>query len=201
MEVPIKSVGEQSFVSGKAFVPGDRVWSCLYRTDEGVLERVDVLEEEREQLNLDAGVLCKWSQMIKEREISEAEVRKADLQSTDEIFLSLYDELEEDGDDSAEIRETRDRLKFFLALQLERKRVLKPLGRGKFRHMPTKREFEVPQLELTPELVAAHLKPEMPEDSGQDAAGEDDTEVTPPEEDNAATEGLAEPGPEAIKKD
>jgi hypothetical protein len=163
MEIPIRAVSECSAISEKAFVPGDRVWSYLYRTANGALERADVLEQEREELNFEGGVLCKWSQLIKARETSEAEIRKAALQSTDDVFLSLYDDVEEGTDDSPEARETRDRLKFFLALQLERKRVLKPLGRGRYRHMPTKREFDVPQLELTPELVAAHMKPEEPE--------------------------------------
>jgi hypothetical protein len=160
MEIPIRSVGERSALSEKPFVPGDRVWSYLYRAADGALERVDVLDAERDELNLEGGILCKWSQVIKARGVSEAEVRQAALKSTDDIFLSLYDEVGEEADDSPGARETRDRLKFFLALQLERKRVLKPLGRGRYRHMPSKRELMVPQLELTPELVTAHLKAE-----------------------------------------
>lgn len=151
-------MGERSALSQQPFAPGDRVWSYLYRTADGAIERMDVLDSERGELNFEGGILCKWSQLIKERGVSEAEVRQAALKSTDDVFLSLYDEVGEEADDSPEAREARDRLKFFLALQLERKRVLKPLGRGRYRHMPTKRELVVPQLELTPELVSAHLR-------------------------------------------
>ena len=178
MDIPFKAVDEKSVLSSKPFMPGDRVWSCLYRTEEGIVERADVLEEEREQLKLDSGILCQWVHLIKERETTEAEVRKAELQSAEEVFLSLYDDIEEEGEDSPETIEARERLKFFLALQLERKRVLKPIGSGKFRHLPTKREFQVPRMELTPELVAAHLK----QDDDAEVNKEDDTEVVPPEE-------------------
>jgi hypothetical protein len=114
---------------------------------------MDALEEEREELQLPEAVLCQWSHRMREPAVSEAEARRAALQSAEEVFLSLY----EDGQDG-EAGAARDQLKFFLALQLERKRVLRPLGGGHYRHVPSKREFTVPQLELTPELVAGFLR-------------------------------------------
>ena len=153
MEISIRSVDEASGVSGKPFAPGDRVWSYLYRSPEGPIERIDIHEEEAEQLALPGPVICKWGQRIKAKETSEAEERRAALQSADEVFLSLFEEPA--GEEAGEaIGKTRDRLKFFLALQLERKRILKPLGKRRFRHMPTKREVTVPELAITPELIA-----------------------------------------------
>lgn len=154
MDIAIRSVGEASGHSGNAFVPGDRVWSYLYRSPEGLIERLDVLEAERDQLPFEGGVICCWSQLIKEKGVSEAEERRAALQSADEVFLSLFEADEAEAADE-ETSGARDRLKFFLALQLERKRVLKPLGGRRYRHMPTKRELVVPDMEITGELIAS----------------------------------------------
>lgn len=151
MDIAIRSVAEVSGVSGEPFTPGDRVWSFLYRTSDGQIDRMDCLSAEREGLSLEGGVICSWEHRIKEKQASEADERRAALQSADEVFLSLFEELE--GSEDSMVDEARDRLKFFLALQLERKRVLKPLGNRRFRHMPTKREITVPDLEISPELL------------------------------------------------
>lgn len=151
MDIAIRSVDEICKVSGRAFVPGNRVRSYLYKNEEGLIDRVDVLEEHRGQLSIDGTVICSWGHQIKPKDNAEAEERRAALQSAEEVFLSLYEEApaKEDG----LLDETRDRLKFFLALQLERKRILKSLGNRKYRHMPSKRELVVPDLAITPELI------------------------------------------------
>lgn len=157
MDISIRSVAGQSSISGQAFQPGQRVWSLLYRTEEGQLERVDLMPDEVETFSPEGSIICKWSQLIKEKEESEAEARRAALQSTEEIFLSLYEDTATADAESGEtplLEETRDRLKFFLALQLERKRILRALGGRRFLHVPSKREFVVPDLELTPEMLA-----------------------------------------------
>lgn len=151
MDISIRSVGETSAVSGEGFAPGDRVWSCLFRSPEGLIERLDVLESERHELDLGEQVLCKWSHTIKPKKETEAEARRAALESADDVFLSLFEVPGEEGDDES-LSATRDRLKFFLALQLERKRVLKPMGNRRFRHVATGREVTVPDLEVTPGL-------------------------------------------------
>ncbi len=153
MDIAIRSVSEESGLSGEAFVPGDSVWSYLFRSAEGLIERIDILDAEKDELELEGPVICKWGQKIKEKEISEAEERRAALQSADEVFLSLFEEDPEGEEIEESVLRARERLKFFLALQLERKRVLKPLGGRRYRHMPTKRELKVPELEITPELI------------------------------------------------
>ncbi len=151
MDIAIRSVDKVSALSGAEFVPGDLAWSYLYRSPEGILERVDILDGEQEQLELEGPVVCRWSHRIKDRETSEAEEKRAALQSADEVFLSLF---EETGEEDPAAAESRERLKFFLALQLQRKRILRPLGGRRFKHMPSGRELTVPDLEITPELLA-----------------------------------------------
>ena len=152
MDIAIRGVGETSMHSGEAFTPGEAVWSCLYRSEAGHIERGDVRLAERGVMNWPGTIICQWGHRFREKEASEAEERRAALQSADEIFLSLFESLEEGPDAVAEA--SRDRLKFFLALHLERKRVLKPLGGRRFRHMPTKRELLVPDMDVTSELIA-----------------------------------------------
>ncbi|HSH09551.1 MAG TPA: hypothetical protein VK995_04140 [Oceanipulchritudo sp.] len=154
MDISIRSVDEASALSGEAFVPGDLVWSYLYRGADGQLERMDIHERELEQLQLPGPVVCRWSQRVKSRSATEAEERRAALQTADEVFLSLFDDIPEGEADPAAL-EARERLKFFLALQLERKRVLKPLGSRRYKHMPTKRELTVPDMEITSDLLAS----------------------------------------------
>lgn len=171
MEIPMRSVGEACALTGEPFAPGDRVWSLLRRTEDGGLERLDVFERERERLERDGSVICQWGHRIREPETSEAEERKAALQTAEELFLSLYEE--PDGEQTQEedpgVHEARERMKFFLALQLERRRVLRPLGRGLYRHVSLKREFSVPQLELTPDLVLSHLSRDLNLEAGMPA--------------------------------
>lgn len=153
MDISFRSVGDISALSGKAFEPGDTVWSCLFRRGDGELERLDVLQAERTSLQPEGQVICQWGHRIRPRQISEAEEKRAALQSAEDIFLSLYESDEDTGDASDAAGATRDRLKFFLALQLERKRVLRGLGGGRYRHVASGRDLEVPQLEITPGLL------------------------------------------------
>lgn len=152
MEFSIKPVGEACAASGKPFEPGERVRSVLVRTPEGLVERIDLLESEEAELPVEARVLCRWTHRIKKRDTSEAEARQAALQSAEDVFISLFEKNDREEEDP-ETLATRDRLKFFLALQLERKRVLKPVGGRRFRHTASGTVYPVPELEITPELV------------------------------------------------
>lgn len=156
MDISIRSVDAVSALSGKPFSTGDRVWSYLYRTPDGQIERMDFLDDEQEQLEqeLEGAVICKWSHRIKDKGASESEAKRAALQSADEVFLSLFEDIP-DEEATPAVEETRARLKFFLALQLQRKRILKPLGGQRYKHMPTGRELAVPEIEITPELIAS----------------------------------------------
>jgi len=156
MDWTVGKVSTASTLTGEPFAIGERVCSLLFLSPEGGLERVDIREEERDQVGERGRLLCRWSQKIKPKPEDPAEERRAALHSAEESFLALYEEPgegEAEGDIDEATRAARDRLKFILSLQLERKRILRPLGKGRYRHVASKREFEVPQLPLTSELV------------------------------------------------
>lgn len=163
MEWTVGRIAEESSVSGKALAAGDRVWSYLFLDSEGAVQRMDVLAEEAESVERPRQLLCCWQSTVKGRETSGAAERQAALESAEASFLALFEEAEggesgaaEDvaGEELAEsMRAARERLTFILALQLERKRILRPLGKGRYLHVASKREFTVPQPELTAELI------------------------------------------------
>ncbi len=149
MDIAIRPVAATCAVSGRPLAPGDRVWSVLARRPDGMLERIDVHADHQAALIAPGPVLCRWSQRVRAPAESAAAARRAALQSAEEVFLSLFDE-PENGAAQGPAAEARDRLKFFLALQLERKRLLKPIGPRRYRHAPTGREFTVPDFPITP---------------------------------------------------
>lgn len=158
MELSIKTVGELSTISGTPFAVGDEVWSYLYRGHEGHIERADVLAHEREDLQLEGVFLCRWSHRIRERGATEAELKREALQNAEAVFLSLFESSEADAATESDVGGlSREQLKFFLAVQLERKRVLRRISAGIYRHVALKRVFEVEEFAFTPELVAALL--------------------------------------------
>lgn len=158
MDLSIKTVGEISTLSGQPFAVGDEVWSTLYRGKDGQIERADVLAHERGELQLEGAFLCRWCHRIRERGATEAEIKREALLNSEAVFLSLF---ETDGTgpeaDAGGEGLSREQLKFFLAVQLERKRVLRRLSAGTYRHVALKRVFEVEEFPFTPELVAALL--------------------------------------------
>lgn len=151
MEWTVGRIAEESSVSGKLLEAGDRVWSYLFLDAEGAVQRMDVLAEEAESVERPRQLLCCWQSTVKGRETSAAAERQAALESAEASFLALFEE--EEGELAESLRAARERLTFILALQLERKKILRPLGKGRYRHVSSKREFTVPQLELTPDLV------------------------------------------------
>ena len=74
------------------------------------------------------------------------------LSSSEDFFVSLFDGSGVSADES-------DAVKQILALLLERKRILRPVGRPsggiqKYVQASTKREFDVPQKPLGADLIA-----------------------------------------------
>jgi hypothetical protein len=142
-------------VSGNDFVEDERVVSRLIRQDEdGEVVRVDVQIAAEENLELPPGrVACRWIQLFKPR-VAEENPEK-DLKLTAEnLFLTM-------AAPDNELGEEDGRLVQFLALMLERKRLLKPRGRNAdgtkdiYVHRGSKGLYEVPVGELTPEFFIA----------------------------------------------
>ena len=150
MEMQLQPLATACHVSGRPFVEGDRVASHLVSNKNGEVERYDLLESEVRNFFADGLVACRWVQIFKLRKSTENPDRALKL-TAETLFVTLADPTSEPTPEST-------RLLQFLALMLERKRVLRPKGRTAdgarniFEHAKSKQLFEVPAGELTPEF-------------------------------------------------
>lgn len=155
MDLRLPSMTTECFVTGNAFVEDERVVSRLLRQeDDGEVVRIDVQAAEEENLELPPGrVACRWVQAFKPKVIEENPERDLKL-TAENLFLTL-------ADPSNELSEDDGRLVQFLALMMERKRLIRPRGRNAdgtkdvYIHRGTKNLYEVPVGELTPEFFIA----------------------------------------------
>lgn len=135
-------------VSGEAFVAGDRVVSFLMRGPHLEALRADVRADRANDYRPAAPVACRWVQAFKPREPGANPERALKL-TAESLFFTLTDPLTEPSAENT-------RLVQFLALLLERKRILKPRGRTRdgartiYEHAKTKQTFEIASDELTP---------------------------------------------------
>jgi hypothetical protein len=153
MELNLQPRAQSCFVSGEPFQEGDRVASLLVRDDAGAVARYDALEANAAALAPAGFVACRWVQAFKPQPKGENRDRALKL-TAETLFLTL-------ADPSTEATPENDRLVRFLALLLERKRVLRPRGkaadgsRDLYEHAKTKQMYEVAGLDLTPEFFSA----------------------------------------------
>lgn len=133
------------------FTAGQRVVSFLVRDPaQPEILRHDVAETALGQFSPGGQVVCRWVHAYKPRRAGENPDRALKL-TAETLFLTLADPATESTVENA-------RLLQFLALMLERKRVLKPRGRSadgerlRLEHVKTKQVYEVPAGELTPEF-------------------------------------------------
>ncbi len=135
-------------VTGTAFAEGDRVVSFLMRGPQFEPVRADVLAERAGEYAAVGPVACRWVQRFKPRDKGGNADRALKL-GAEALFFTLTDPLTEPTAENA-------RLVQFLALMLERKRVLRPKGRTRdgsrtiYEHAKTKQMFEIAADELTP---------------------------------------------------
>ncbi len=139
-------------LSGRPFAAGERVTSFLLTSPSptGGLTRHDVLETEQGGFSPPGVVACQWVQEFKSRQGEQNAARQLRL-TAENLFLTL-------ADPAAEPVPATRRLVQFLALLLERKKILRPKGRSAdgnaslFEHVKSHQLFEVPAAELTPEF-------------------------------------------------
>jgi hypothetical protein len=151
MELNLQPLATSCFVTGKPFGEGERVLSYLVRneTSEEVM-RYDVLESASEGFTVPGFVACSWGHVFKPRKAGENPERELKL-TAENLFVTL-------ADPSNEIAPENERLVQFLALMLERKKLLRPKGRSAdgarnlFEHAKTKLIYAVPAGELNPEF-------------------------------------------------
>ncbi|MDF3058481.1 MAG: hypothetical protein K0R17_2696 [Rariglobus sp.] len=151
MELNLQPLATSCYVTGKPFGEGERVLSFLVRneTSDEVM-RYDVLESARESFTIPGFVACSWGHVFKPRKAGENPERELKL-TAENLFVTL-------ADPTIEIAPENERLVQFLALMLERKKLLRPKGRSAdgrrnlFEHAKTKLIYAVPAGELNPEF-------------------------------------------------
>ncbi len=138
-------------VTGQPFVEGQRVASFLVRVAASPdVIRHDVLESAASSYAPPGFVACSWVRAYKPREHEENAERAMKL-TAETLFVTL-------ADPATERTPENTRLIQFLALLLERKRLLRPKGRGAdgdsnvYEHAKSKQLYEVPAGELDPEF-------------------------------------------------
>ncbi|MBL9186395.1 MAG: hypothetical protein JNK23_02855 [Opitutaceae bacterium] len=154
MEMHLQPLATTCFVSGEPFAEGARVASYLVRVGAALeIVRHDVLEAHTAGFAPEGFVACSWVQAYKPRRAGENADRALKL-TAENLFVAL-------ADPTTEPTPENTRLVQFLALMLERKRVLRPRGlsadgaRHRYEHAKSKAIFEVPVGELTPEFFVA----------------------------------------------
>jgi hypothetical protein len=115
--------------------------------------RFDVLETHLGGFRPEGFVACRWVQPFKPRRAGENPDRALKL-TAENLFVTL-------ADPTTEPTPENTRLLQFLALMLERKKILRPRGpsadglRQRYEHAKSKAIFEVPAGELTAEFFVA----------------------------------------------
>jgi hypothetical protein len=153
MEMNLQPLATTCFVSGQPFGEGDRVASFLVRATTLEIVRYDLLEAQAADFAPEGFVACRWVHVFKLRH-SDGDAARSLKLNAENLFLTL-------ADPTNELNVESTRLVQFLALMLERKKMLRPRGQSAdgtknvFEHMKTKQRFEVPAGELTREFFVA----------------------------------------------
>jgi len=154
MDMHLQPLATTCFVSGEPFAEGSRVASFLVRSGATLeIVRYDLLEAHAPAFTTEGQVACRWVQAYKPRKQGENADRALKL-TAESLFTAL-------ADPTTEPTPENTRLVQFLALMLERKKVLRPKGRSAdgarnvYEHAKSKARFEVPAGELTPEFFVA----------------------------------------------
>jgi hypothetical protein len=167
VEWNVRPGAKVSTLTGAPFNEGDRIVCLLFATDQpGELGRADLLQQEVETFELRGTLLGRWSRIVKSAADEAKEAQQMTIASAESLFFSLFDEADSEvtpsiaEENPADALTMRELLQHFLALLLERRRILRALGarnrEGKqlYRHIKEKRDFEVPIRELSPSAIA-----------------------------------------------
>lgn len=157
MEWHIPPVSRKSRLTERAFEEGDRVSSSLVRLEDGSLERFDALASEAGEAAFQGQgqLVCRWDVTFKPKRDEGKDEEEAMELTAENLFASLFEGEEEPSQENA-------KLKHFLALILERRRLLRLERRGssfdQYIHRPTKIRYFVPAVELDPEFFVENQR-------------------------------------------
>ena len=158
MELNLHPIAIKCFVSGRDFAENDRIACYLAREASGEVIRRDLLELEDGRFMPPAFIYCRWVVAFKQRKAGENPALTLKL-TADNLFLTL-------ADPTNEPNATNTPLLQFLALMLERKKLIKPRGisedgqRQIYEHMATHQLYEVPLGDLNADFfqkIQEHL--------------------------------------------
>lgn len=176
MELTLHPIATKCFVSGRDFAESDRVASYLVREASGEVARRDLLESEDDRFMPPAFIYCRWVVAFKQRK-AEDPARTLKL-TAENLFLTLALPVNVPGDavpgtnpgfaaaDNDALSAINTPLLQFLALMLERKKLIKLRGRTEdgrrqiYEHMPTHQSYQVPVGDLNVEFfqkIQEHL--------------------------------------------
>ena len=150
MDLILQPSSTQCAATGAAFQEGDRVVSYLGHDAAGVVARWDLLATAEAQFAVPEHTICRWVHVFKPRAKEDNPERNLKL-GAESLFTTLCDP-------AVELSEENTPLVQFLALMLERKKLLRPKGltadraRRLYEHAKTKQLYEVPVGDLTPEF-------------------------------------------------
>lgn len=146
MELTLHPLAKVCCVSGRAFAEGDRVVSHLVRDTTGEVARHDALASEEGAYAKPLFVFCTWTLTYKSRRGEENAGRALKL-TAENLFVTL-------ADPATEPNPANTPLLQFLALMLERKKILRPRGktadgeRQLLEHAKSHLMYEIPVGEL-----------------------------------------------------
>lgn len=150
MEMNLQPRAAASSVSGRPFAEGDRVVSYLVGGVMSGFARHDVRAEEDAEFRPEGFVVCRWVHVFKLR-LKEDNPERVLKLTAENLFLTLADPANEPNPSNTPLLQ-------FLALMLERKRLLRSRGssadgeRNVFEHMRTHLTYEIPAGDLNPEF-------------------------------------------------
>jgi hypothetical protein len=167
MDWQISPLAKASMWNGAPFLEKEQVTTLLMVSKEGVVSRYDLHTQDLPEAlpELKGMELGRWTRRLPEKDgAGESNLRR--LHGTEGLFFSLFGEvLPEEADEegvmpesaapeepmaTTEAEEARAALQHILALQLERKRILKPVGKRRqegtqeYVHPKTRKSFQVP---------------------------------------------------------
>lgn len=150
MELNLHPLATKCYVSGREFAEGERVVCHLVREADGLTGRRDVIESEVANMQAPAEIYCRWVISYKPRKGEENADRTLKM-TAENLFVTL-------ADPTNPADEANTPLLQFLALMLERKKILKPRGktpdgaRNVFEHARSHQMYEIPVGELNAEF-------------------------------------------------
>lgn len=154
LEWKIKPLSKKSALTGRDIKPGDTVVCAVFTDGGGNLDRIDSHKDDFDDSKIEGRIIGRWEREVNGgSEADERELRRSALASSENFFVSLFDEKNAASDGETAV------LKQILALLLERKRILRPVGRvsngvQKYVQSSTKRKFDVPQADLGKDTLA-----------------------------------------------